>query len=222
MLAPCRCRLRFVLVNQDVHVVVAHLVRLLQLVVEQLRVVNAEATVLATHPHHLVDHVEPVLGQLRTLVLLADNLANLLVLAVVYLELGLFLCPTQFTRSFLLQMLLQVFFCLQMPVVIFLHKVVSLVVLLTRKRRAAIRVGVLALQMRGNALRAHVLAARVDFRVLNCLVRGRAGIEFTSCRLELVLVHWFNFSVSFCIRLLALIAVEFLNDSPAAAFDPNF
>ena len=46
------------LVDEQVHVFVARLVGLLKLVIEQLRVIDAESTMLAAHPRDLVNHVE--------------------------------------------------------------------------------------------------------------------------------------------------------------------
>ena len=74
------------LINEQVHIVISRLICLLKLVVQQLRVIYAEAAVLSSHTYYLVYHVKASFGYLRSGVLLADNLSNLPVASVLDLE----------------------------------------------------------------------------------------------------------------------------------------
>ena len=83
------CALRISLVHEQVHVIIPRLVRLLQLVVEQLRVINSKTAMLASHSDNFVDHVEATFRYLRASILLADHLTDLFVLGVLGFKKGL-------------------------------------------------------------------------------------------------------------------------------------
>ena len=118
--------LGLVLVHEQVHVVVSCLVRLLELVVKQLRVVNAEPAVLAPHPHHFLNHVETSLWNLRACILLTNDLTNGLVLVVLELQQGLLLGAPWLLTFLFLGVLTHDLVRLHKAVVIFVHDVVFL------------------------------------------------------------------------------------------------
>ena len=75
-----------VLVDEKVHIVITSFICLFKFIIEKLGVINAEASVLAAHAHYLVDHVQLVLWNLRSCILLANHLAEGLVLCFLDIE----------------------------------------------------------------------------------------------------------------------------------------
>ena len=67
---------------------IARLIRQLKLIVEDLGVINAEATLPSTHAYHLVNKVQLVFSYDGLLVLVDDNLRPRLVLGIVVVDEG--------------------------------------------------------------------------------------------------------------------------------------
>lgn len=78
--------------------IVSLFVRLVELVVEQLGVVNSKATLLAAHPYDFIDHVELVFGDFCPLELLNDHVSHRLVLAVAHVEVAPFGASSELLR----------------------------------------------------------------------------------------------------------------------------
>ena len=85
--------------------VVSLFVGLVELVVEQLRVVDAEAAVLPAHAHYLVDHVELVFRDLSTLELVDDHVSHGLILTIRDVQVGPFWASSELCRLLFLQIL---------------------------------------------------------------------------------------------------------------------
>lgn len=69
--------------HKPIHVVVSRFVCLFKLVVQQLRVVNAEPTMLSSLADNFVDHVKSVFWNFCSLKLVNDHLSHGLVFRVV-------------------------------------------------------------------------------------------------------------------------------------------
>ena len=121
-----RSRLCFALVDEQIHVLIALFIRLLKLVVKKLRMINAEAPVLAAHAYNLVNHVVSVLGDLRPCVLLADHFTDLLVLSLFDIKEGLGGCSTRLFGFLLVDVLSDDFVCFHVAVEVFLYDVMAL------------------------------------------------------------------------------------------------
>ena len=85
--------------------------------------VNAEATMLASHSRHFVDHVEARFGDGRARVLLANHSTDRLILVIFRLEQSLVGGSTHLHCLLLFRMLSDYLICFHMPIVIFLDNV---------------------------------------------------------------------------------------------------
>ena len=86
--------------------------------------IDAEPAMLAAHADDLVDHVELVLGDLRTCILLADHLRNVLIPGLLDVEERLCRGPTQLLRLLLLKVIVNNLVRLHVTVEILRHNVV--------------------------------------------------------------------------------------------------
>ena len=86
--------------------------------------VDAKSSVLAAHSDDLIDHVELVLGDLRSCILLTDHLCNILIPCLLDLEEGLCRGPPMLLRLLPLQVIVHDLVRLHVPVIVFLDDVV--------------------------------------------------------------------------------------------------
>lgn len=104
--------------------VVAWLVRQLELVVEKLGVVDAKSAVLAAHADHLVDHVQTSFWDLVSLVLVRYDGSNFLEAVLADVKQALGCTPTKVLIFLSFELLVHVIVVLHHSVEVLLHDVV--------------------------------------------------------------------------------------------------
>lgn len=106
--------------------IVSRFVGELKLVVEQLRVVDAKPSVLAAHAHNLVDHVESMLRNFLTQILVRNYFADVFEPVLADIDQRFGRTASYVLVLFLLKLLVDKVIRFHDPVKVFLHDVVAL------------------------------------------------------------------------------------------------
>ena len=100
--------------------VISRLVCLLQFVIQQLRMVNAESPMLTSHPHNLVNDVESMFWDCSTSILLTNHLTDGFKFGVFDLECSLQRCSAKLGVFLFLYMFIDIIFTLHQAVKVLL------------------------------------------------------------------------------------------------------
>jgi len=114
------------LLDEPVHVIVSRLVGELKLVVEQLRVVDAEASVLAAHAHNLVDHIKSMFRDFLTYILVRNYFTDVFESVLADIDKRFGRTASYVLVLFLLKLFVDKVIRFHDPVKVFLHDVVAL------------------------------------------------------------------------------------------------
>lgn len=113
------------LVNKLIHVFIAIFICLVNLEVQQLAMINSEATVKSPHANHFINHIQSVVGNFSTDILVSYDVSNLLVLGTFQIDKWFWVSFALLSCIFLLYMFVYQVFCLHESVEVFVDNLVG-------------------------------------------------------------------------------------------------